>query len=150
MGLRERVMEKLTESPMSFDVLYDCMQDVENSKQLANALHRLKVDKRVVLGDDKVYRLADNAKRIVSLMPGMKPSEAALASIPRKPNMSVKISKDIETKLEELVTEAQATLDAYLYDLGDPRILGPLVVTRNGARDALTAYRSKINSRITG
>lgn len=141
---RERILTLLGEhDALSFDELYKRIDEIESKQALSALLCAMK----------KAGEVAQAAPRQPYTLPG-KHARAAPASCRRvdKPLRQPKDRRALRLPpaprnadptravLERNAVATQKALDEYLAAVADPHILGPLRVSRDGARTALAAF----------
>lgn len=141
---REEVLSLLdTHGPMARkDMLPKCRL-ICDGKQLSNALYQLKQAKEIERDQNGVYKRRLPEAPSPPHGPRSKASEAPVPSKPtRTPPAAAETANDdtIHALLARNLSQAQNILDEYVWTVGDPRILKPLMTARDQARAALTAY----------
>lgn len=144
---------------------------VEDAKQLANILYNLKAAGYITLKDGKYRAVAKRAKAAppesddwpvppaqtpppmtIPKAPVVTDARGDVRSVPR-PHDALDLppppraeperahSGELLEILERAAHDSQDALDEYVWMVGDPSILKPLMKSRDAAREALAAYQ---------
>lgn len=147
---RDEVLSLLDRvGPMTRKEMLPQCRLISDGKQLSNTLYQLKQAGHIERGEDRRYRKCLAGKGYGAPTPPPKPApeqKASEAPAPTKPAPTpppaAPTGNDdtIHALLARNLSQAQDILDEYVWSVGDPRILKPLMTARDQARAALTAY----------
>lgn len=147
------------------------LTSAENMKQLSNVISRLKELSLIERANNMCWRVTEVGRvQNVDGGAAQKPA-AAMTSAPtpaqpaaqyrerpqddieptrtqsRSPSLQEAIqrrsaaSDAIQSTLQRAAQQAQEALDEYVWQVGDERVLGPLMASRDAARQAMEAYQ---------
>ena len=167
-SIRKSVLEHLARKPMTTAQLLEAIPEIENKKQLANCLHRLRCAGDVARLGDGHYATTgtptdrappppapppppsrrraaaddDDSFDAPANFAALRAHLAQLNDFKQAERTRERVASDddtVRTILERAVADSQQALDEYVTAVADPRILGPLRNARDEARAALAA-----------
>lgn len=127
---------------------------VSDASRCGNALTRLKALRLIERGPNKTWQLTGQATRQASneQEPGderpadndeIEPTRTPLRS-PTPHEALHKRGDNIQALLLRAAKQAQDALDEYIWQIGDEAILGPLMRSRDAAKQAVDAYGASL------
>lgn len=144
---RDQVLALLDQhDELSFDDLYKRIDDIDGKSVLSTLLHAMKKAGEVAQsGPRQPYTLpgkrgGKNRPATVTSPGDAKRHAASLLKTGRERASRAVADNGARAVLAKNVADTQAALDEYVARIADPRILGSLKVSRDGARDALAAF----------
>ena len=145
--LQDVILKMLESGPHDRAAIMAANPQIENDKQLANCLFRLKQAGKIRKKENREYELG---KSQASATPRAKRPRVPRVAIDKLPGKRRR-RKGVATRgaaqtdpvgniFEKALLDAQSALDEYVSQVGDPRILAPLRAMRDSARAALAAF----------
>lgn len=148
---REELLRLLRDTgPTTAAALFDASELLQDRKQLSNLLYNLKKAGEVDRLEDGAYVIsgapgadADGTDTAPSAARRKKRRKPAARRGPRKAISKLRPTRtegSVLAMLQQSLDATQAAIDEYVFEVGDPKILEPLMRARNEARSALEAY----------
>ena len=145
--LQDVVLKMLESGPLDRAAIMAANPQIENDKQLANCLFRLKQAGKIRQKENREYELGKSAGGTPARGRPPRVPRVAMDKLPGKRGHSkgAPIGRAAKTNpvgsiFEKALLDAQSALDEYVSQIGDPRILAPLRAMRDSARAALAAF----------